>query len=851
MASSDCTHILDKGIGKIVADLMKATKTKRGYIEDLDKKTMDDIRGIVADIKTTSINEVESLTKPVLEALRKDIAVKFYHAINSNKAAKENIGMLETMLTGAKRDIKHAVNSFYERTAKYLNLEEQHAERMLQRVFEDTYKRGKVNRMSIDEAKRLLLDHQEGGDELIKKLQSILPDDTDLVRDLHRAFAKGHWEGFVPKTPEGKEVITTVNIIANTFKKWSELVDARIEKNGAVFGSVRTSVLPMKENWLKMSKMKRSNYINHAKTYIDFDETFKTVKRKQKYIKRGKKISDEEIEGFLNSRFETKSNNPTAPGVTYTLSTLDKGVELKFKNPDDAHSYIAPLLREDTDFIRTAFGSRVDMLKESRLIQLHGNKIARTNELVKRKILTNPDNKLSDAQVDNIITKATQGGPLGRFDPNTGFGELTAVVSKVISNLLSAGLTQYTAMRTFVLDSGWHSAWMKTQLSEKGMLHNWMKNQAELMGHMVKIKKTRELGQFYEDQGARIYISANQIAQNVSKVATSFSDEASKAVKTSRKIADWSSKWGGANWVLNASRVQNSADVQSLIFRELMTEGWDSVHRVMKDVLFQAGVTRADWDVLRNLPKQKIAGQERWLDFSGVTDQKLMDKYAILHTTMLDDAVAMVNIHGTPPLASSSPFLSLVTKFWGINLSQYRSALRYTRAAQGLTPGGGDLGSLGDLAMTSHQSRWALLRYIGSGAAAGMMYQWTQDLTQLREPRDLSPENVLMGLTQTGIGGVPMIMANGYYYNKDILGTPLSAAGGRAYRLGASLGSDAEGTTARASKEALRLVPGADWWYTRAARDFLFYKTLGVPQSPHKKKKAKDDGNPYIYLDNY
>ena len=524
--------------------------------------------------------------------------------------------------------------------------------------------------------------------------------------------------------------------------------------------------------------------------------------------------------------------------VSRTLQFLDGKAELAFFRE------VGPA---DRDILRAAIGHQVDRVKKAKLQQLHGDDLELAINSMKDLVAKRSGayTAKNAEELDGVIEFGAQSAQLRTV--HSAASDAEKAIVDTLSNVASASLTGKSALRNVFWDLTFHSAWIRKNMKQNSYLMELMSTTWGLGKNITrgltdlasKEKKLANFSKFLESNGASIEISGNFIAQGELAMSRTIRGNDNITQKVARKLAETVSMIGGADLTNRASRVQTTVLALDLINRA-DNASVDYYRKI-------SGMSVEELDFVRKMPKIKYKGTDMFPDWKAAGEvptkgkfesktralQRVKTNYNNLLNTMTNDVSAISRLEGKVA-PKGWPMVSLVTKFWGITLSQYQAFFRATRLGAGLDPDAGiTLASHWEYAKANPVKAFGLLSLMATaGYSTGIIY----DLAQGREIREPSPETLALGALNTGLGGVPGMMFTSLYYNNDILGTPITPFAQTAKSAFHAATSDRNqgAKLKKAGKRALKLVPGANLWYSNQA-----LKALGIDMNEKPVKRRR------------
>ena len=842
MSSSSCYIELGDILTKIskratlLADSGKFTPEVKEALSDVLKgyrDAMDEIK-------------LEKVTDELLDTIDENIHTDILHILDMVRAGEENTKFISDLLklgSSNKQGILEKINTFAQRTRNLLSRESLWYFNQLERVFEGLSKRDQTSINTNTRTYKAFLNHIRGGNKFIEILKSRgLQSAEEQSTAIAQALKNGHYEG-----------ISELHALGQAFREMDSIVQSRRVANGVPGRPLQKYVAPINENRERLLGMTKEVYRKLAIRSFNFDKIF-----------HGKDVTPGKINAWIDRRFVSKTE-ATEPGIS---SVIHKR-EVVFLDDTAELNYLRATSKEGQDLIRTAFSHQIQVLTKSKLYELHGPNIKSSMEAVEKVITQNPEvrnilkSDTSRFVANNLALTGRKAGIV--VNPISPTDEITNTWINIISNYSSAALTTWSGLRQILYDGPMHAAFQTANIKGTNLLMEVARKYSAHTAQLFKRGETNKLAAFYEDHGIGIALSTNHLTQGLEQHARIFRE--SKLDRATHSLAENMNKANLSDWTLRTQRAYEAQQTSSLINRAL-SGSLDELKISDPDIyryIVESGISPAQFEALRKLPKLKFDGSDTVLDFSAVDAaprkalqtgelaiSSLKDAYINLHTRMLDDFITVLSLRGTPSESiniGKHPLGLLIYKFWGMPLSQYRSWLRLTRAASGLDPDASDVWGLVELGKT-WKGRARLAQFMMAGQVAGHMYFWSRDLMQGKDPRDISPMTIAQSLAFTGAGGVAAMIMQDLYFNSDVIGSPVGLVADATKSIGKATLSETEDSVPRAlHKTSKKLIPGLNLWLAPAAYDKLFYDGLGYGQTRRDKTKDKERGNEYFILD--
>lgn len=814
-----CSIILNEGLAVARKTLAEAKIDTPGgdTLRKRINKIVDDVESFIkkADVSDKDFKYAEEF-----------LAKELVRATNDLKALDRSIGLLKKSLNRKKntQGYKAAVADTYQNTQVLINGEETWLANTIKDIVDTLYERVPVMNLDKVKFKSAFLNELKGGTKMEKLLREMGVEDVD--KELFKAAKNGHH-------PDN----SILNMIAKTYKQVDEVVKGRIDSHGSVFKGRQDYVMKVSEDFTTVRNKGKDAYFAHMKKVVDFEKMFERPSHE---------ISDAKINEWIEGRWQDSRTSPSSRA--HKTTKIDHAREIVFKNDDMEYLHYKEYSDPKRTVFNGMFGHKADLLRKSKTQQLLGSDLdlfqAEVKGVIAEKVghTTDVVEKLADKLAIN--TQLTSNALANTTN------EVAATLSRAVSSSISAGLTQLSVLRNIFFDNSIHSAIVKSALEDGSILKNVMTTTWGLMKNLGQRGKTKELARLLELQGLMIEISGASItkgefASGYVRASRNINNRKiyHKAADVIGELEQWTSTWGGMDATVRASRVQHALGSMKLINEADV----DSLTKAFSEQMNIAGITKADLEAIKASPDILHDGIKIGKD---IKDRDLHDKYNLIVSNMTNDLAAMTTAKGSilaGSLTTERGPLSLITKFYGITLSQYRALLRNTRLVSGLDPDSSDIVGLLELAKTPTG-----LRYLtAAGVLAtkgGLMRNWTKDLLEGREPRDLTPEAVLDGFMSSGLGGIHNIAAQNIMYARDIVQTPLGSTIRDIERLGKGIASGDSDKIKTATHKAVKRLPiGANLWFTSGAVDALFYKGLDTPKTTHSKTREREAGNPHRY----
>ena len=756
MPSNVCIGILDTTLKQIHERLKTLSKK-------LPKGVKQDIDSILENYKdSVTIENVADLTDEALENISINLKQDVLKVIDSARAADENVRFVTEQLKlrfTKKEGIVEKIRNVMQRAKNLVNKEHIWYTRAIKQGFDNLYQRGDIDEITAKKAYKAFLSHISGGRKLIKLLSDHgLDSESAINREIWKALKQGHYTQDDPKRS-----IPVLHAIGKVFRDIDDHVIARMQKNGTPFEGLEGHVVKIAENRARLLKRGFDSYRALLLEVVDWESI-------------SKKIKDNDIEEWIKNRWDEKTEGSSFSVPTKKSSRFNLSREIVFNGEVSELKYYNAVAEEGQDILRAAFSHRQTLLGQSKLYELFGPNRNATLETIAKTFSDDASVKAilgkdSLRFVENNVVTAAEDARVMR-NSTSPVSETAGAWYRILSNASSGYLTGWSGLRNILYDNTYHPAWQAANLKGTSFLAEYANAWSRQISGLVNQKKTTELANLLEDMGISINISTNKLTQGITDQEQIY--RLNRAEQLSHNFAEATGSLSLGDASFKAARTMQSQHVSSILERAFQGT-WEDLDPIIRRYFIEAGVTASQFGSLKKLPKIKYDGSVVGLDFKKAKADKLEtfqstkqnisrleDAYVNLHTNMLNDLITVKTLRGSvsESVRIKHPIEQLVYKFWGMPLSQYRSLLRTTRLAAGLEPDAGDILGLAELATTGAGAA-KLGTFMLTAPNAGIMYMWTRDLLEGREPRDVTPHVLAQSLAFTGMGGMAALIAPG------------------------------------------------------------------------------------------
>ena len=862
-------------------------KSMKAIYEKLDKKvkasthdkiTKNKLEGLRAHAKEMvedyNVDDAMKFTKQAMENMDAKASKSLLDTINSHRSytnALRNISGLIDDVTNA-QNIKFGVQAFFQQVVWDSRRIIHRLEDGLEKMYKDPTLRN-LEGPKVEAVWDLYKNHRSGGRDLLKALETS-PDLRLSGDEAQAAILEALSTGFFSKRGKTNGILT---VLGGIHKRWDKQMTALIAETNTPFVSRNKYSVPVEENSAILNNMGRVKYNELARKTMNLDFTFRQEKATMTPEKFEKYINDWIEERF--TRITEKSLDEVKPKAN---AKIDGGRAVEFKDFTQEYEYFKAVRSEGSDVLNAAHDHKVNMVRKASLYENFGANPADTLESLIQSVKSKKNVQeafgVDDVRAieDHMNNLARQTGVI-----RTGVSSYDALLTPatdILSRVISAGLVTMSAVRDFFYDRTIHAGLIKSLFvsnqgrwyGPKGAIWESLKSVAGIIRNIGPTKNMKYTKNVFEDVGMSLKVSMVKLINGEEALV-----DAARHVKTgwtTRGVDTWS-KWVStlslADNQATASRVFESANSSRLIFR-ILDGGLEKLGSAEKWFLKRANIDDIDFDDLKKAVRIKFEGtghhngSDLLIDVSklksskrGLSNEKeaareLTQKYLNLLEAITSDISVVTSVHGMPWRLEGKQqnIAKLVTKFFAMPLSQYRSLLNNLRAAANLSPSSGWTGDITGpfgLLFSTKGAPLAVKSLLGS-VAGGMMIEYMGDFVEGREMQPPDEEFMFKAVTQTGLGGLWTIALSDAYHNDDLVSTPLSAFIGPAKDLAAApfkeKDKDKKAAAGKAIHRIQKVTPGFNLWYTKALSAWLFDFGLKKEyKSRHKKDKKR--GNPY------
>lgn len=814
--------------------------------------------------KELSAENVRGATDVYLKNIADNSSKRLLHVINSQRAFLSGIEQVDGMLKGVDtRDGIHLViTNFFENVSSKVrsNL------LLINKAWEDLVDHAHLRGFDAEDVavtKRLYQNHLMGGDQLINALANA--DDLPIQgAQVQLAMLETMLLGFYKR---GGKTNRILNILGSTYKKWDEAMNRILDKDGTPFKSKKNYGVPAIEDPDIVRRLDYEVYREHILDNFAFDQMFSaemrtlTAKKFNKYV-------DEWIE----ERFEaTKERGLGGKNMKNRTIRLDVGRQVIFKSMEAEATHFMNFRQKGSDMFREAHGHKLRMVRKSALYSMLGSDPEQTIRKISNHVKDNEVvRKMFGIDIKQIDTKFdTVGKGIGAID--TGFRQHDDTVTALVdatSRFLSSGLVWASPLRDIVYDRTAHSAAMRAPFTGESPLMGWFKSIHQVLKGLKDTPDSRKKERMFNDLGISTRFAMAAMIRGEEAMVNAATDYTRHGmVRKMDALANTMSILSGADAISKSSRIFESSNTGQITMR-MFAQSWESLGRTERHVMKRVGIDKADFEVIKKAEKLKLDDDDIMIDIDSINPGKkgkgietadeykktLQRKYLLLFDSLVNDFSTIVTVTGAPPMVygTPAPIAKLITKFYGMPLSQYRALLNGTRVAAGLNPVAGFAGDARGLyGLTKSKEGLALLgSRIITGATAGLMIGWMKDLANFREPEDISFGSMVKAFADTGLGGLPAIVLSDAFYSDDIVGTPVQAYFSALKRIALSpTREDPGGAFGRGVHDLAGKFPGSNLWYARGFVNYLFDAALDLG-SEREINASNERGNAYPWRKN-
>ena len=434
-----------------------------------------------------------------------------------------------------------------------------------------------------------------------------------------------------------------------------------------------------------------------------------------------------------------------------------------------------------------------------------------------------------------------------------------------LRKFLSAVLTTKSALRNLFLDP--------ITLSTSGRLAmgqgagEAILETAKIQGQILKqfgrtSKEFEQLADYFIDQGVQIRMHTHlQLAgyETNQQLATQFKSGsgldalATGAEQTASGLARKLDTWTGADrsyWIAKTI----ARESQGKIMMKALHRGWGHAdNTLLRSALEQAGVNERMFNVWQKVRKEISPWSSKEFDikaFDELTEADLanvrrggetlqqtqqrvkahwdgfMDEIGNDHIASITNRDRLTSYTGS---GYAKAVLATSLQFLSINVRTFEGLRRNTFRMIGLNPADPWMSKTTAAAMAGNPK--ALGAFMTTATAASFMYLWARDLAEGRQPRDITMDNWVEGMMQTGFGGYLAILYSNTRFNDSLFGNTTSGIVRPANRLFKGI---LEGDAEKTVRGARGLIPFGDMWWTKRGTDLLLDKGMGI--SPKEKE---------------
>lgn len=818
-------------------------KALQAYVQDAIEDTKKQIEEAFSEGNRGTI---DALT---VEKLKGSLKRQTIDILNTYKAINENIAYYDSLIKRSKElsGKKGAIKTFFQRTHNLTRGEGRFFDEMIDTTIDALETGGVRSNPEVNANVRRLFQEEISGSDSI----------NTFLRDKYN-IDNPDME-FYLAIKAGSSKIPELDVLARALKKIDESTSTRVQKNAPYFNVLKDHVLPVRVDRAKLNQQGFAEFDSFIREHADLDA-----------LTNGNADNAQALAFTIKHMFENMATDRSFDPISQFQKTTNLFGHRKIHFTSDKAEF--DFISKFGDMHRGVLGGylshRRNLLKKTVLYNLHGPDISFNMFNLHKKLIKEgiEENEAYRLVQDNANDLKLSGGL------KTHVEEMSDNILQGASNLVSAGLTGGSTLRNLAYDNTIHTALVSSFLKKNSTIMELGRTIWGLTKTMAKGKQTDELARLFERQGITTRIAQHTLYQgHVDNALATTAKGGNKYAKAfsqySYKAAGVVSKYGGADLTFKSSRVSQASNAGGMIL-DSINKPWGELTEGLRVSFEQAGLSKADLGVLRKVKRLTFEGKDLSLDankFDKIPEEsiqkilrpletvsdarrRLKYGYQTLMNDLTDELSSITSKRGQlVPIKSldhpmTKGIMQGVFKFSNIAFSQWFNFMRALHKANGLDPNlaGGLNWSYAHLFKKNPVLFGKMLSMVVGG---GLSAIWLNDLSNLKTPRDISPETLYLALTYGGAGGLVSMMYNSIMFSDDIISTPYNAfiKPGKQVASGVAKG-DLEKTARGAIRLGKKTIPGVDLWYTRAAINLGIRKGIGLEYTSNEQRGMRERG---------
>lgn len=847
------------GLQTIVKALKKEMAgKKKKHIKHFIKELKDHIEQVNKDL---SPENVRGATDVYLKNIADNSSKRLLHVINDQTAYVNGVEFLDSMLGGVK--FRESVMSVIENLFENLRISMTQQTLRLDKAWEDLIENAHLRGFDAEEViqvRNMYQEHQRGGNHLINALAQA--DDIPLQGDQAQvAILEALSLGFYKRGGKQSKIL---NIIGATHKKWDEVLTRILDDIGVPFKARKNYSVPSIEDPDIVRRMDYADYKKEIMEDMDLDQMFAQERRAL-----GEKKYRKYLNEWVENRFETTKEKGEGGNTNLNKTNrLDVSRQVIYKSLAHEANHFMKFRQPGADILREAHEHKRRMVRKGALYAQFGSNpeamVSKLSNYVKDKDVIR---EMFGLDIKDVTAKFEE---LAKSSgaKETGFHQHDTVLQAFVSGasrLMSAGLVWKSTIRDILYDRTLHSATLRAPFTGESPLLGWFKTIGAITKDIKSTADSRMKEKMFNDVGISTKFSMAALIRGEEALGKAAADYTRYGIL--HKIDDLANKISVltlADAIARASRVFEATNAGRIIMK-IFDQPFSKLNNSERHMLTRSGIDRVDFENIGKAKRLKFEGDDIMIDADSIKGSKkgkgietqqeyartLKRKYLIMHESMVNDFSTIVTTFGQPPTVEGyfAPIAKLITKFYGMPLSQYRALLHGTQVAAGLKPMAGFSGDIKGVFGLAKSP--AGLGMVGSrvilGTIAGLMIEWFSDLFNGRAPRDIDLAFLAKAFSTTGMGGFPALVAGDAVYSDDIVGTPLQAYFSGVKRIVTSPFRKEPGKAfGRAVHDLAGKTPGPNLWFARGFVNWIFDSALDLG-TKREINAAKEAGDEYFW----
>ena len=823
-------------------------KTSSEIIQDLQRKML---RGDLDDLTPENVVELQDATREAF--------FKVYDQLSKVKQTTNFVEQNKKQLT-TKGGVRGLIKSWLNR----ISINQEQAVNASNKMWGDAFDKVRtsggtaINPDEVNLAQKLLLNEVQGGDALRHYLK--VNNIQDVERQVALAMIQGHHTnpilGYI-----GKAAVMQSNLM----DEWAHAIKPGFSFSGNIASSIRMSARKLNEMGIDGFKdtMKDLDLVKQLNAY-------KRLEANPKYKEKG--IPDEKVDNILNDLYlDAVQTGKLKPRDKFSTPQISRDAEwFGFADAEAEWHFIAQFGDLDGGVAGGIFSTRQQRMAKLSTDVILGSDWGHTLQAFSRAVADNTTADSFEAIEKYVHNRA---GFLQGVLEGGKYDEVYDHLIGGVNSFISGTFTGAAALRNILNDNTMYTALVRSSFDRSSILWGYMSNTYKLLKGAFMQGRTNELAELVELQGVATTMSQKQIVEGV---ANNIVNMSRKGPAWSRKFAygmnrfsDGISKWGGADAINKAARVNGAIQVGHML-RTSLKHSFNAVPRGFKDVLLKNGIGAKEFELLKTLEwvKDPRTGQDllpnvhailsddfrvKTIRGANETGAQARARFRNSMVAFMEDATSELipKVHSADIIGHdkfANPLSKLATssiyRFAPITLRQYHGVVRAFRRMSGLADA--DV-NVGQLAYQATQNPIAFGKLIGAMTTSGLATLWAYDIKNGNTPREMSKNTVLEALNFSGATGALGIIYMSLQYNQALMSSPLNSLGMSLVDFAEVLATaDKPGGGERVKRNLKRLIIRmggySNLWYTKAVTDKLISEGLNIRTQQFQQRRLRERG---------